>query len=234
MSDKLAADPRIDPRIKHAFRHISLAGGDPVADREALVERANSAKANAIRAQLEAWLGSMDSEEVASSAGLRCNEIEISSAPDGNTIKLLSIRPDDDRVLPCVYYIHGGGMAFWSCFYGNYRAFARMIAHNDVAVVMVEFRNAVVPGAVPETAPYPAGLNDCVSGLRWLSENATSLGVDAGRIVVAGDSGGGNLTLATGMRLIRDGDVGLIHGVYALCPYIAGSWPRDDCPSSPR
>ena len=51
-------------------------------------------------------------------------------------------------------------------------------------------------------------------------------------IVVAGESGGGNLTLATGLKLKRDGDLGLIRGLYALCPYIAGSWPQDRFPSS--
>ena len=43
---------------------------------------------------------------------------------------------------------------------------------------------------------------------------------------------GGNLTLATGMRLKRDGDLGLIRGLYAMCPYIAGRWPQERFPSS--
>jgi acetyl esterase/lipase len=50
--------------------------------------------------------------------------------------------------------------------------------------------------------------------------------------VVAGESGGGNLTLATGLKLKQDGDLGLIKGLYALCPYIAGQWPTPECPSS--
>src|SRR5207248_1471488 len=106
------------------------------------------------------------------------------------------------------------------------------IAHQGVAVAMVEFRNAVVPSAVPEIAPYPAGLNDCVAGLKWLAANHEPLGIDPGRIVVSGESGGGNLTLATGLRLLRDGDIGLAKGLYALCPYIAGTWPLPENPSS--
>ncbi len=34
------------------------------------------------------------------------------------------------------------------------------------------------------------------------------------------------------MKLKQDGDLGLIQGMYALCPYIAGHWPQDCYPSS--
>ena len=82
-------------------------------------------------------------------------------------------------------------------------------------------------------APFPAGLNDCVSGLKWVVDHAADLDIDPARIVVAGESGGGNLTLATGLRLKQDGDLGLISGLYALCPYIAGQLAApDDYPSS--
>jgi acetyl esterase/lipase len=97
---------------------------------------------------------------------------------------------------------------------------------------MVDFRNSVDPSSVEEVAPFPAGLNDCVSGLKWTIERAGDFNIDTSRVVVAGESGGGNLTLATGLKLNQDGDIGLISGLYALCPYIAGSWPRDDLPSS--
>ena len=53
-----------------------------------------------------------------------------------------------------------------------------------------------------------------------------------GRLIVAGESGGGNLTLATGMKLLKEGDISLIQGLYALCPYIAGAWPLPQNPSS--
>ena len=68
-----------------------------------------------------------------------------------------------------MYYIHGGGMQSMSCYDGNYRAWGRMIAAQGVAVAMVDFRNALTPSSVPEVAPYPAGLNDCVSGLKWVA-----------------------------------------------------------------
>src|SRR4030095_7452401 len=119
-----------------------------------------------------------------------------------------------------------------SCYYGNYRAWGRMIAAHGVAVAMIDFRNALTPSSAPEVAPYPAGLNDCVSGVKWLAANSGKLGIDPNRIIIAGESGGGNLTLATGLRLKREGALGLIRGLYALCPYIAGRWPLPENPSS--
>jgi acetyl esterase len=99
-------------------------------------------------------------------------------------------------------------------------------------VAMVDFRNSLTASSVPEVAPFPAGLNDCVSGLKWVHANRDALNIDPKRIIVAGESGGGNLTLATGLKLKRDGQVGLIKGLYALCPYIAGKWPQAQYPSS--
>jgi acetyl esterase/lipase len=156
----------------------------------------------------------------------------VRSEPDGNEINIRFIRPDNTELLPCVYYIHGGGMQIMSCYDGNYRAWGKIIAAQGVAVAMVDFRNALSPSSVAEVAPYPAGLNDCVSGLKWVAANHSDLGIDPARIIVAGESGGGNLTLATGLRLLRDGDIALIQGLYALCPYIAGQWPLPENPSS--
>jgi acetyl esterase/lipase len=163
---------------------------------------------------------------------LRIVDEHVASQPDGNTILLRIVRPDTDEVLPCVYYIHGGGMASMSCTNGLYRTWGRLIAHQGVVVVMVDFRNCESPSSVPEVAPFPAGLNDCVSGLHWTLEHADRYGIDAGRVIVAGESGGGNLTLATGLRLLRDGDISKVKGLFALCPYIAGEWPQDRLPSS--
>jgi len=234
-ANPITDDPRIDPRIKAVFGPMGNLGGDavePARDREEMLARAGSESAVARAEALAAFLDMSDTEEVAPSAGLVISDHQIESAPDGNTINVRLIHPDAGGPLPCVYYIHGGGMQAMSCYYGNYRAWGRLIAGNGVAVAMVDFRNALTPSSVPEVAPFPAGLNDCVSGLRWVAANAGELGIDPAHIVVAGESGGGNLTLATGLKLKQDGELGLIRGLYALCPYIAGQWPRDDLPSS--
>ena len=232
MPTKISTDPRIDPRIKAMFGAIELPPGADVQDREALLARANSPEALARNAMMEGFLDSMDTEEVASSKGLTSRWLSVVSEPDGNTIRINFIRPDNNEIVPCVYYIHGGGMAFLSAERGFYKAWGRTIAAQGVAVAMVDFRNCVSPSSVPEVAPFPAGLNDCVSGLKWVVANAATLGIDPKRVVVSGESGGGNLCLATGLKLKRDGDIGLIKGLYALCPYLVGEWPAHDCPSS--
>ena len=233
MASKIADDPRIDPRLKAIFG--AMPDMPPTADaasREDLVAEYNSDESNARFAAFAAFSEMADSELVAPSAGLRVSVEDFVSAPDGNTVKIRYIRPDTDETLPCVYYIHGGGMVTNSCFEGVYRAWGKLIAARGVAVAMVDFRNALRASSAPEIAPFPAGLNDCVAGLKWVVANAARLHIDAKRIIVAGESGGGNLTLATGLKLKQDGDIGLIKGLYALCPYIAGHWPTPESPSS--
>jgi len=232
-NSRISEDPRIDPRIKTLFGAFEapIDAGD-VESRAELLEEANTEEAIAGRNLILAFQAMCDTEAIAPSDGLTVTEHVAVSEPDGNKINIRLIRPAGHDWLPCVYYIHGGGMASMSCYDGNYRAWGRIIAAQGVAVAMVDFRNALVPSSADEVAPFPAGLNDCVSGLKWVAANHAELGVDPQRVIVAGESGGGNLTLATGLRLKRDGDLGMIKGLYALCPYIAGIWPLPENPSS--
>jgi acetyl esterase len=233
MASKLVEDPRIDPRIKAIFG--AMPETPPlgnVGNREELLAIEASESGRAMAAAQKAMIDMVDTEAVAPSAGLVIRTERFQSSPDGNWINIQYIRPDTDAKLPCVYYIHGGGMTVMSCYDGMYRAWGKIIAAEGVAVAMVDFRNALRASSAPEVAPFPAGLNDCVSGLKWVHANAAALNIDPARIIVAGESGGGNLALATGLKLKRDGEIGLVKGLYALCPYIAGSWPQPQYPSS--
>jgi acetyl esterase len=232
MTPDIAHDERLDPRLRRLLEHFPTSTLGDVADREELLAEANTPEAIAGREAFRVIQDLCDTEEAGPSAGLSVTTTQFISEPDGNTVQLQVIRPDSDIALPGVYYIHGGGMASMSCFDGMYRGWGKHIAANGVVVVMVDFRNCVSPSSAPEVAPFPAGLHDCVSGLRWVAGHASELGIDPNRLVVAGESGGGNLTLATGLQLQRDGDLDLLKGLYALCPYIAGQWPAPDCPSS--
>jgi acetyl esterase len=233
VTSKLELDPRLDPRIKAFFAGMPLGAPQTnVASREELLAQELSPEGVAIYAHQVALFDTMDREDVAPSSGLTVRTETFTSTPDGNTVQVQFIRPEGDETLPCIYYIHGGRMAFSSCYEGNYKTWGRMIAARGLAVAMVDFRNAVHADSAPEIAPFPAGLNDCIAGLKWVRANATALGIDPARIIVAGESGGGNLALAVGMKLKQDGELGLIKGIYAMCPFIAGEWPQPQYPSS--
>lgn len=88
-------------------------------------------------------------------------------------------------------------------------------------VVGVEYRNG---GGVLGAHPFPAGLDDCVAGLRWTHEHLAELG--GTHVVLTGDSGGANLCLGLAIRAKREGWVDRIAGVHALCPYVLGAWDR--------
>ena len=228
-------DNRLDMRNRAMLSGLEaplLAQGRDVANRDEALAIAQSPEALAVEEATAALLETMDNEDVTPSAGLRITTQEITSSPDGNTIKLQIIRPDTDETLPCVYYIHGGAMMILSAFMGNYRAWGKTIARQNVCVVMVDFRNSLRPSSAPEVAPYPAGLNDCVSGYQWVTDNTDALNVKADQIMIAGESGGGNLSIATTMRVMRDGNAPMPVGLYALCPYVLGAWPSDKAPSS--
>ena len=233
MVSKLAADPRIDPRIK------AIMGAFPESppttdakDRAQMLAELETPEAKARGEATKAMMSALDNEVVAPSAGLTIRTERFTSQPDGNQINIQFIRPDNAETLPCVYYIHGGGMQSMSAFDGMYRAWGKIIAAQGVAVAMVDFRNCLQASSAPEVEPYPAGLNDCVSGLKWVHAHADALNIDPAKIIVAGESGGGNLSIAAVLKLKQDGELGLIKGLYALCPYISGQWPRPEYPSS--
>lgn len=96
---------------------------------------------------------------------------------------------------PALYWIHGGGMVLGSVDMNDADCAARADELNCL-VASVEYRLA------PEH-PFPAPMNDCYAGLAWLSSNAEDLGIDPGRIVIAGASAGGGL--AAGLALMARG-----------------------------
>ena len=228
----ISGDDRIDPRIKAVMGGVPTATQPDASSRDEMLAEMNTPEAMAVRDAMLGMFEAMDSEDIAPSTGLDISTLEFTSSPDGNTVKIQFIRPQSSAPVPCVYYIHGGGMQTMSCFDGMYRSWGRIIAHQGVAVAMVDFRNCLTPSSAPEVEPFPAGLNDCVAGLKYVVAQSAALGIDPDHVIVAGESGGGNLTLATGLKLLKDGDIGLISGLFALCPYIAGEWPQDRFPSS--
>ncbi len=148
---------------------------------------------------------------------------------DGNEITVYISRPDQAQgPLPAVVHFHGGGMAIASAADVAYRYLRESLAATGLVVVGVEFRNS---GGKLGPHPYPAGLDDCAAATRWVYANAADLGVS--RLIVSGESGGGNLTLTVVHKAKREGWLDEIAGAYAQCPYISNRWLDypDDLPS---
>jgi acetyl esterase/lipase len=146
--------------------------------------------------------------------------VEVIKGVDGNDITLFVHRPTDmEGPIPGVLHLHGGGMVILEAAGPVYVRLRDELAATGLVVVGVEFRNA---GGKHGPYPFPAGLDDCASALAWMGEEKAALGIS--KIVVAGESGGGNLTAATVLKAKRDGRLGLIDGAYAMCPYVSGTY----------
>jgi acetyl esterase len=93
-----------------------------------------------------------------------------------------------------VVYLHGGGFTMGDL--ETHDEPCRILCrHADGHVLSIDYRLA------PEN-PFPAGLEDARAALAWAQANAASLGADAKRVAIAGDSAGANLaTVAARMAV---------------------------------
>lgn len=111
--------------------------------------------------------------------------------PDHNQIPLRIFAPESSEALPIVVYFHGGGWAFGSI--DQSEPFCRKLVNRARCIVVsVDYRLA------PEN-PFPNGLHDCYAATQWAVANAASFGGNPEKLVVAGESAGGNLAAAVAM-----------------------------------
>ncbi len=104
---------------------------------------------------------------------------------------------------PAVLHIHGGGYVMGTAKMGV-AANLQKALDADCVVVSVDYRLA------PETI-HPGPLEDCYEALKWLHQNAASLGVDRKRIAVLGESAGGGLAAALALLARDRGEVSIVH-----------------------
>lgn len=88
---------------------------------------------------------------------------------------------------PALLYVHGGAFALLSK--ETHRVMALAFARRGYTVFLVNYR-------IGPRHRYPAPLEDAASALAWVMEHAHEYGADAGRIILAGESAGGNLVTA--------------------------------------
>src|SRR5471032_2252168 len=92
---------------------------------------------------------------------------------------------DDSEYLPGFVFFHGGGMVAGSIDTHD-RLCAALAQVTDCRLVSVGYRLA------PEHK-FPAAVEDAIAATKWVSEQASSLGIDAAKLVIGGDSAGATL-----------------------------------------
>jgi acetyl esterase len=101
-------------------------------------------------------------------------------------------------LLPGLLFLHGGGWVL-----GNLETHEgicrRIAAVAKCCVIAVDYRLA------PEH-PFPAAVQDGAAAMLWVATHGESLGIDANRLAVGGDSAGGNLAAVVAL-MGRDGSV---------------------------
>lgn len=118
-------------------------------------------------------------------------------------VRVRVYRPDDQpSALPALYWIHGGGYVMGDIDQDD-RLMKQMVKRIGCVAASVDYRLA------PEN-PFPAPVEDCYAGLKWLYSHAGEFGVDRSRIAIGGASGGGGLCAGLAL-LVRDrGEVPVI------------------------
>jgi acetyl esterase len=130
-------------------------------------------------------------------------------AARGRRVLTRVYRPRTDRVLPTMVYFHGGGWV-WASIDTHDRVVREFAAAGEVAVVSVDY-------ALSPEAKFPQALEECAAVARHLARHGAEWGLDGSRLLVGGDSAGGNLALATAL-LLRDAGGPALRGVLTAYP----------------
>jgi acetyl esterase/lipase len=158
--------------------------------------------------EIAAWMGDVDLSQIGfplpvdKSFYTKRMEIAYKETPEG-PLHLDAYRPvlPEDRRVPLVVMIHGGGWHQGGRFDMGLTRWAGYLASAELAVVSIDYRLA------PATH-YPDSFQDCVDAIDWAVEHAGELGADPERIGLWGDSAGAHLVLLMATSQTREGFAG--------------------------
>ena len=105
-------------------------------------------------------------------------------------------RPNDRKLLPVIVYFHGGGWVISNL--DVYESSCRALCNACQAIVIsVAYRLA------PENK-FPVPANDAYDSLQWLMDHASDFGGDSSKVVVCGESAGGNLAAVSCLKALDE------------------------------
>lgn len=123
---------------------------------------------------------------------LKVSNLLIPGAVDQLRARMYHGEPD----CPLIVYFHGGGWVIGNL--DTHDPFCRSLADASKSTIMsIDYRLA------PEHV-FPAAHDDCLSATDWILANLNTLAPNNGKVVLAGDSAGGNLTACTAATLINE------------------------------
>ncbi|MFI9600194.1 alpha/beta hydrolase [Streptomyces sp. NPDC052043] len=119
-------------------------------------------------------------------------------------VRVRIVRPQGATgALPVVVYMHGGGWVLGNA--GTHDRLVRELAVGArAAVAFVEYTPS------PE-ARYPVAIEQGYATAQWITREGASIGLDARRMAVAGESVGGNMATALALMAKERGDVRFVH-----------------------
>ena len=114
-----------------------------------------------------------------------------------------------DGLAPCLVFFHGGGWVIGDL--DTHDVVCRKLAdEGQLIVISIDYRRA------PEHK-FPAAVDDAIAATAWIAAHAKELGIDAARLLVGGDSAGGNLATVVAIAA-RDGNGPAISGQVLIYP----------------
>lgn len=122
--------------------------------------------------------------------------IHVPGQDDRRRIRLRVYKPESVALpTPVLVWLHGGGYVMGRPEIDDVRC-AQYVRGTGITIVSVDYRCA-------PRHPFPAGLEDSYSALKWVGSHSQELGVDAKRIAIGGESAGGGLA-ASLVQLAHD------------------------------
>ena len=120
-------------------------------------------------------------------------ESERTIESEGRRLRLHLMRPvgTGHERLPAFVFVHGGGWVLGD--YPTHRRLVRdLVAESRCAAVFVDYTRS------PE-AHFPQAVEEVYAAVKWVAANGREIGVDGSRLALAGNSAGGNMSLAAAL-----------------------------------
>jgi acetyl esterase len=194
-----------DAQMQAVLDQLGSMGGKPIETLTAAEARTQPTPAAA--AMIVAAKAGKDTTPTALVPGVTSVDRTI-PGPAGN-LPIRIYTPAGAGPFPVVVYYHGGGwvIANKNVYDGGARSIAK---YANAIVVSVDYRLA------PEHK-FPAQHDDALATYKWVAKNAASFKGDPTRLALAGESAGGNLSVATAVA-VRDAKLTMPKAIISVYP----------------